>query len=197
MKLLKYAVFLVALAVSAAVGACSSDSETAPEEQEGGTIGVDFKGEPKISYVLNRYISAPETRSIYEIFTGEETTYGKLVIRTQPDKRAGMYFFVMFGYDPDDIALACTFELSVDSTGDSKTKTYKFTVPETHSVTREIALGVTGSDWPGPDAKVNAWKLVLKSPAGKILTQKQSWLWEDDPDTAVDNSIEGLISEKK
>lgn len=197
MKLLKYAVFLVALAVSAAVGACSSDSETALEEQEGGTIGVDFKGEPKISYVLNRYISAPETRSIYEIFTGEETTYGKLVIRTQPDKRAGMYFFVMFGYDPDDIALACTFELSVDSTGDSKTKTYKFTVPETHSVTREIALGVTGSDWPGPDAKVNAWKLVLKSPTGKILTQKQSWLWEDDPDTAVDNSIEGLISGKK
>ena len=194
MKLLKYAVFLAALAVSAAVGACSSDSGTAPEEQEGGTIGVDFKGEPKISYVLNRYISDPETRSIYEIFTGEETTYGKLVIRTQPDKRAGMYFFVMFGYDPDDIALACTFELSVDSTGDSKTKTYKFTVPETHSVTREIALGVTGSDWPGPDAKVNAWKLVLKSPTGKILTQKQSWLWEDDPDTAVDNSIEGLIS---
>ena len=179
MKLLKYAVFLVALAVSAVVGACSSDSETAPEEQEGGTIGVDFKGEPKISYVLNRYISDPQTRSIYEIITGEETTYGKLVIRTQPDKRAGMYFFVMFGYDPDDIALACTFELSVDSTGDSKTKTYKFTVPETHSVTREIALGVTGSDWPGPDAKVN------------------SWLWEDDPDTAVDNSIEGLISGKK
>ena len=119
------------------------------------------------------------------------------MIRTQPDKRAGMYFFVMFGYDPDDIALACTFELSVDSTGDPKTKTYKFTVPETHSVTREIALGVTGSDWPGPDAKVNAWKLVLKSPTGKILTQKQSWLWEDDPDTAVDNSIEGLISGKK
>lgn len=197
MKLLKYAVFLAALAVSAAVGACSSDSGTAPEEQEGGTIGVDFKGEPKISYVLNRYISDPETRSIYEVFTGEETTYGKLVIRTQPDKRAGMYFFVMFGYDPDDIALACTFELSVDSTGDSKTKTYKFTVPETHSVTREIALGVTGSDWPGPDAKVNAWKLVLKSPTGKILAQKYSWLWEDDPDTAVDNSIEGLISGKK
>lgn len=197
MKLLKYAVFLAALAVSAAVGACSSDSGTAPEEQEGGTIGVDFKGEPKISYVLNRYISDPETRSIYEIFTGEETTYGKLVIRTQPDKRAGMYFFVMFGYDPDDIALACTFELSVDSTGDSKTKTYKFTVPETHSVTREIALGVTGSDWPGPDAKVNAWKLVLKSPTGKILAQKHSWLWEDDPDTAVDSSIEGLISGKK
>lgn len=47
MKLLKYAVFLVALAVSAAVGACSSDSETAPEEQEGGTIGVDFKGGAK------------------------------------------------------------------------------------------------------------------------------------------------------
>ena len=138
----------------------------------------DMLGEKIAVADTNFYISDPETRSIYEVFTGEETHYGKLVLRSQPDKRAGMYFFVMFGYEPDDIALACTFELSVDSTGDAKTRTYKFTVPETHSVTREIALGVTGSDWPWPKARVNAWKLVLKSPSGKVLAQKQSWLWE-------------------
>lgn len=178
MKFFKFAALSAIFSVSFFLFACSSD-DNAQEESPNSTIGVDFKGEPKISYVLNRYISAPETRTIYEVFTGEEMTYGKLVMRSQPDSRAGMYFFVMFGYEPDDITLACTFELSVDSTADTKVRTYKFTVPETHSVTREIVLGVTGSDWASPKARVNAWKLVLKSPSGKVLAQKQSWLWED------------------
>lgn len=182
MKYFRYAA-LAALS-AATVLFCSCAGDTAADnasagESNGGTIGVDFKGEPKISYVLPRFLNDAQTRSIYEVFTGDEINYGKLTMRTNPEKRAGMYFFVMFGYEPDDIALACTFELSVDSTADSRTRTYKFTVPETHSVTREVVLALTGADWPNPKAKVNAWKLVLKSPSGKVLAQKQSWLWED------------------
>lgn len=182
MKYFRYAALAALSAATALFCSCSGDTaaDNAPAgKSDGGTIGVDFKGEPKISYVLPRFLNDAQTRSIYEVFTGEEINYGKLTLRTNPEKRAGMYFFVMFGYEPDDIALACTFELSVDSTADSKTRTYKFTVPETHSVTREVVLGLTGADWPNPKAKVNAWKLVLKSPSGKVLAQKQSWLWED------------------
>ena len=182
MKYFRYAALAALSAATALFCSCSGDTaadNASAGESNGGTIGVDFKGEPKISYVLPRFLNDAQTRSIYEVFTGEEINYGKLTMRTNPDKRAGMYFFVMFGYEPDDIALACTFELSVDSTADSKTRTYKFTVPETHSVTREVVLGLTGADWPNPKAKVNAWKLVLKSPTGKVLAQKQSWLWED------------------
>lgn len=182
MKYFRYAALAALSAATALFCSCSGDTaadNASVGESNGGTIGVDFKGEPKISYVLPRFLNDAQTRSIYEVFTGDEINYGKLTMRTNPEKRAGMYFFVMFGYEPDDIALACTFELSVDSTADSKTRTYKFTVPETHSVTREVVLGLTGADWPNPKAKVNAWKLVLKSPSGKVLAQKQSWLWED------------------
>lgn len=182
MKYFRYAALAALSAATALFCSCSGDTaaDNAPAgKSNGGTIGVDFKGEPKISYVLPRFLNDAQTRSIYEVFTGDEINYGKLTMRTNPEKRAGMYFFVMFGYEPDDIALACTFELSVDSTADSRTRTYKFTVPETHSVTREVVLGLTGADWPNPKAKVNAWKLVLKSPSGKVLAQKQSWLWED------------------
>lgn len=182
MKYFRYAALAALSAATALFCSCSGDTaadNASVGESNGGTIGVDFKGEPKISYVLPRFLNDAQTRSIYEVFTGDEINYGKLTLRTNPEKRAGMYFFVMFGYEPDDIALACTFELSVDSTADSKTRTYKFTVPETHSVTREVVLGLTGADWPNPKAKVNAWKLVLKSPSGKVLAQKQSWLWED------------------
>ena len=182
MKYFRYAALAALSAATALFCSCSGDTaaDNAPAgKSDGGTIGVDFKGEPKISYVLPRFLNDAQTSSIYEVFTGEEINYGKLTLRTNPEKRAGMYFFVMFGYEPDDIALACTFELSVDSTADSRTRTYKFTVPETHSVTREVVLALTGADWPNPKAKVNAWKLVLKSPSGKVLAQKQSWLWED------------------
>ena len=146
---------------------------------ESDIIGISDMGEPKITYCLNRYITSDETISAYEVFTGKEATYGKLIMRTQPNNRAGMYFFVMFGYKPDDIALGCTFELSVNTTAEAKTRTYKFTVPETHSVTREVVLGITGSDWKSPKTRVNAWKLVLKSPTGKVLAEKQSWLWAE------------------
>lgn len=182
MKYFRYAALAALSAATALFCSCAGDTaadNASAGESNGGTIGVDFKGEPKISYVLPRFLNDAQTRSIYEVFTGDEINYGKLTMRTNPEKRAGMYFFVMFGYEPDDIALACTFELSVDSTADSKTRTYKFTVPETYSVTREVVLGLTGADWPNPKAKVNAWKLVLKSPSGKVLAQKQSWLWED------------------
>ena len=182
MKYFRYAALAALSAATALFCSCAGDTaadNASAGKSNGGTIGVDFKGEPKISYVLPRFLNDAQTRSIYEVFTGDEINYGKLTMRTNPEKRAGMYFFVMFGYEPDDIALACTFELSVDSTADSRTRTYKFTVPETHSVTREVVLGLTGADWPNPKAKVNAWKLVLKSPSGKVLAQKQSWLWED------------------
>ena len=121
--------------------------------------------------------SDAETRKILEVFTGDEYTYGRLTLRTQPKKRAGMYFFVMFGWEPDDIALGCKIELSIDSSDTPHPRTFTFTVPETHSVLREIRLGVTGKDWPDSQAVVNAWKIVVKSPSGKVITEKQSWLW--------------------
>ena len=118
-----------------------------------------------------------ETRTIWEIFTGDEFNYGKLVIRSVPGKRAGMYFFVMFDWDSDDILMGCKFELSVSSNDNPSERTYVYVVPETSSVLREVALGITGGDWPNPSAKVNAWKLVLKSPSGKVLAEAKSWLW--------------------
>lgn len=150
-------------------------SEDSGESQN--IIGVDYKEEPKISYCLPRYLTDAETRTIAEIFSGDELSYGHLIMRSRPDKRAGMYFFVMFGYEPDDIALACRFVLEVDSTKHPHTRKFVFDVPETHSVLREVKLGLTGSDWLGPEEKVNAWRLTLLSPSGKILTQSQSWLW--------------------
>ena len=103
-----------------AICACSSDEsqeqESAPEVDDSAILGVSADIENTgISYCYHRYISDAETRKILEVFTGDEYTYGRLTLRTQPKTRAGMYFFVMFGWEPDDSALGCTIELSSDA----------------------------------------------------------------------------------
>lgn len=175
---MKYLPTIFLSATLALAAACSSDDAQGEKtEQSQNIIGTDFKAEPKISYCFPKYITDAETRTIAEVFTGDEFNYGHLVMRSQPDKRAGMYFSVMFGYAPDDISLACRFILEVDSTKHPHVRKFVFDVPETSSVLREVKLGVTGSDWLGSDEKVNAWRLTLLSPSGKVLTQTQSWLW--------------------
>lgn len=170
-------------AVALACASCAStDSENAAKNPEGSApegsvIGVDYGEEPVISYVRFRYLTDAQTRTIGEIFTGDEYTYGQLTLRSMPNKRAGMYFFVMFDYGPDEISLASQIELWVDSSDSAHPRLFVFSVPETHNVWREIKLGITGADWPDSKARVNAWKITVKSPSGKILTQKQSWLW--------------------
>ena len=169
--------FLFLLA-SFTVVACSSDTNKADAQDDSTQIiGVNTKEEPKITYCLPRYISEDQSRSLYELFTGKEATYGHLILRTQPKIREGLYFFVMFGYAPDKIGLACKFVLEVDSNKDPLPRTFVFDVPETASVFREVKLGITGTDWSGKSEKVNAWRLTLLSPTGKIITQTQSWLW--------------------
>ncbi len=170
-------VIFVNIALFAIVGCSSNESGSSQNSDTSNIIGVTDFGEPKISYCLPRYLSDAETRTIYEVFTGEEMPYGHLILRSNPNKRAGMYFFVMFGYTPDDIALGCRFILEVDSNQTAGVRKFVFDVPKTYSVLRELKLALTGDDWKKKE-RVNAWRLTLISPSGKILTQSQSWLWD-------------------
>ena len=154
----------------------SKQAQEPLEEADDGIMGLTYKGDTEISYCFSNYITDAETRSIAEIFTGEEYTQGYLTMRTQPDKRAGRYFSFMVS-GPDEIPFGTTITLEVDSSKRLGVSKYVFTVPETHSLLREVKLGVTGSDWPDPEERVNAWKISIKNPYGLPVVEKESWLW--------------------
>lgn len=187
----KLSALISVLALAFALSACSSP---APELEAGGKIdtskgsilGVDRNSDVEISYVYTKYMDDIDTRSIGEALTGDEYTHGFLTLRSQPKAREGMYFFVMLDWAAEDIAMGCQIELSVDSTASALTRSYNFTVPATHSLLREIKLGLTGSDWKGRNDRVNAWKIVIKTPSGKVIIQKQSWLWSLREDGKVE-----------
>ena len=131
----------------------------------------------KISDVNYRYLSDAETRSIWEVFTGEEFGHGRLFLRTQPENRNGLYFFVMFDTYQKNILKDTEITLFVHSKGNKKIEEFKFKVPSNSSLLRELALGITGSDSQKVSKKVLAWKIIVKDPSGKVITQGQSWLW--------------------
>ena len=191
LKLFKNFAFAAACAI--AFGCATTepvvDPETGRVDDSCGTIiGVNRNRDVCISYVFPRYIEQWQTYSLWEALTGDEFDHGYLTFRTQPDSREGMYFFVMVDWGPEEIVLGSTIDLWVDSSAVPKVRHYRFTVLESHSVLREIKLGLTGCDWNGRKETVNAWKVVISTPSGRKVAEKQSWLWslKDEADAAVE-----------
>jgi hypothetical protein len=113
---------------------------------------------------------------ISEYFGRGENTGRQVVLRTQPDVRAGYYFLVRL---KSAAAIGTAkFELSVIRPDTPEPKTHAFTVavPEKETV---FQLGMTGTDWPaGQKANPVAWKLTLLGADGRVLAEQKSFLWE-------------------
>ncbi|MBR4597215.1 MAG: hypothetical protein IKO42_02330 [Opitutales bacterium] len=171
----------------AALCACSSDLENNVrkdwsdfDDASGDTLGYDRNSDVKILYVRTRYIKDSETRTIGEALTGEEFDHGYFTMRSDPDSREGLYFFIMTQIGASNISDGVKIELYVDSNKTPKVRQFDFVVPEKRNITREIKIGLTGGDWKDPKEKPNACKIVIKTPAGRTIAEYKSWLWSLD-----------------
>jgi hypothetical protein len=116
---------------------------------------------------------------ISEYFGRGENTGRQIILRTQPDVRAGYYFLVRVKSAAS--LSGAKFELSVirPDTPDPKVHTFVSTVPGKETV---FQLGLTGADWPvGEKGNPVAWKLALLGSDGRVLAEQKSFLWEKPP----------------
>jgi hypothetical protein len=113
---------------------------------------------------------------IGEYFGRPENTGRELVLRTQPDERAGYYFLVRVK-NPTPTSGA-KFALSVIRPDTPNPKEYSF--PVTLAAKESVfQLGLTGADWPqGKKANPVAWKIALIGGDGRVLAEHKSFLWE-------------------
>lgn len=113
---------------------------------------------------------------ISEYFGGQENTGRNVVLRTQPEPRAGYYFLVRV---KNAAPLAgAKFEVHVIRSDAPVPKIFTFpvSVPEKETV---YQLGLTGTDWPGGEkANPVAWKITLVAADGRVLAEHKSFLWE-------------------
>lgn len=124
--------------------------------------------------LLPGYRTTASFQRLSEFLTGRENTGKDTVLRSQPAARAGYYWFLRLENKGAALAEA-TFELQVITPAGPEARSFTFRAPLPHGKP-VFYLGVTGADWPGPDAEPVAWQLRVRSPAGELVST-QSFLW--------------------
>ncbi|MBO5254231.1 MAG: hypothetical protein J6B07_00215 [Opitutales bacterium] len=186
MKYLKSILLFVSLIV---LTACSSDTQTNAQlqKEEFDNSISNLRNAHFIDDVNTKFMTDDQTRTIYEVFTGKEFGHGKLILRTDNTDRTGLYFFVMFNTYKYNIQKGSQILLYFQTKDSNKNYKFSYTIPETSSLFRELVLGVTGKDALNLEKEILAWKIEVKAPDGKMITQKKSWLWtiENPPSPEV------------
>ena len=176
MKHLKSILLFVSLIVFTA---CSSDTRTNAQlqkEEFDNSISNPHNAH-LIDDVNTKFMTDDENRTIYEVFTDKEFGHGKLILRTDNTDRTGLYFFVMFNTYKYNIQTGSQILLYFQTNNSNKNYRFSYTIPETSSLFRELVLGVTGKDALNLEKEILAWKIEVKTPDGRMITQKKSWLW--------------------
>lgn len=135
-----------------------------------------FAGGQQIVRVWTNYRDAAYFDRIGEYFGAVEHHSGRMVLRSQPEHRAGFYFLVRIT-EPKEVPAGSRWVLDVILPDHKHAKTFTFALPQgqTEPV---VLLGLTGTDWPGPKVHPLAWHVRLADPEGRELLAKSSFLWE-------------------
>jgi hypothetical protein len=117
---------------------------------------------------------AASFKRVSEYFSGRENTGGQIVIRTQPDERAGFYFLARVKNSGAPLVAKIRLELIGSKQSD----------PVVHTLTTELKsgdsvlnVGITGADWPDPRVHPIAWKFELLGEDARLLARETSYLW--------------------
>lgn len=126
----------------------------------------------------NEYIEAERFQRISEYFTGEENPGRRLIVRSQAEERSGEYLIITLDQNVQDLPSDAQVVIDLIISGTDKPVSHTLGLPADRPGTREIFAGITGSDWPGGDATILAWKISIQSASGSTLAGKTSYLWK-------------------
>ncbi len=122
--------------------------------------------------------STEDFTRISEYFTGEENAHGyRLVLRTNPDQRAGVYFAASFSDDLSSLPDGSIAILDILFEDQDDIRSYSFPLPEDRSGKRVLYLGLTGQNEPKNPKQIMAWKMRIIDASKQTMIEKESYLW--------------------
>ena len=130
-----------------------------------------------IQEIKPRYIKEESFKRIGEYFTGAEKPGRRVFLRSDAPARAGYYFTLILDEDIRRLPSGTTVLAEFYTGASPDVQTHTFTLPNRRPKTREIFVGLTGTDWPDEDAVPAAWRFTFVDPNGQPLGSAQSYLW--------------------
>ncbi len=121
---------------------------------------------------------------IAEYFGGREKS-PELVVRSQPDSRAGYYFLARFQSSEALPGSVLVLEYFMPGEELARVQFFPLDLPKG---SRAVLAGLTGEDWPGARVEPTAWRLRLLGPTGTEVAREQSFLWSLPPAPPADTA---------
>lgn len=129
-------------------------------------------------FISVRYLEKQSFLRISEYFDGKENTGNRLVCRSKPDSRAGLYLILSLKESTRELPADIVARWQVISPKAPDPVEYLIAVPNERPRGKDLFVGLTGDDWPDPETRPVAWKFTLETSDGKVLLAKKSFLWE-------------------
>ena len=123
------------------------------------------------------YRSAEDYERISEFFTGKENPGNRVIVRSTPENRQGMYFSVMIKDGVNSLPADTKAVVEVLHALSPETQTYTFPIPNSSKHHKELLIGITGENWPATKHKPMAWRIRLMNAEGEVLSADKSYLW--------------------
>ncbi len=165
---LRHALAPVAMVFALTVGL--PNRVAADDSPPAGALGID-----SVSWYFK-----PESafKRITEFFGGAERTGHRLILRTDADARAGLYFVLRTSAPLSALPVGSSVELQFIEAGDPHPRRVRMTLPaDGQDGRREIWFGFTGADTPARDRPPVAWSATLLDATGKPVAERNSFLW--------------------
>jgi hypothetical protein len=124
-----------------------------------------------------RYLETAHFQTVSEFLTGEPSERSEVVLRTQTGERDGEYFILTLDTQVAAFPAEAIAVLEVVPTNAKEPLNFRFPLTAVRGQSKELYLGVTGSDWPNPEIDALAWRVQVKN-GETVLAEWKSFLWE-------------------
>ena len=155
----RYRVFFVFLAMLAGVFACEASEAV------------------KIENAKLHIIQATKFTRISEYFTGHENQGHRVIVRSNPDYRGGLYFIIRFSESTRDFPKGLHLSMDYYSAKQGKLNHQEFALPYPMKRTNKIFAGITAEEIDEMVLPI-AWRIQLIREDGSVYSELKSYLWE-------------------
>lgn len=135
-------------------------------------------GQVEIEEVSVRRLDAAHFKRLTEYFTGHESTGNRVLLRSDPATRGGLYFTLELSDEADNLPAGSQFRVQYIRPDLPDALEQLYPLPATNTAHHTVYLGLTGDTWPDSEALPLAFRVSLVGPDGQELDHYQSFLWE-------------------